>query len=101
MLLDQKVAVIYGVGGLIGGAAARAFAREGARVCLAGRTGAKLDAVAGDIRARGGVAETAVVDATDERAVGAFVDAVVARAGAIDISFNAIGYGDGQRPLLE
>ena len=43
MLLEQKVAVIYGAGGPIGGAVARAFAREGARVFLAGRTKAKLD----------------------------------------------------------
>jgi NAD(P)-dependent dehydrogenase (short-subunit alcohol dehydrogenase family) len=38
MLLEQKTAVIYGAGGAIGGAVARAFAREGARVYLAGRT---------------------------------------------------------------
>ena len=41
MLLEGKVAVIYGAGGSIGGAVARAFAREGARVFLAGRTKAK------------------------------------------------------------
>jgi NADP-dependent 3-hydroxy acid dehydrogenase YdfG len=38
MLLEHKSAVIYGTGGAIGGAAARAFAREGARLFLAGRT---------------------------------------------------------------
>jgi 3-oxoacyl-[acyl-carrier protein] reductase len=46
MLLEQKTAVIYGAGGAIGGAVARAFAREGARVFLAGRTRAPLQAVA-------------------------------------------------------
>ena len=81
MLLENKVAVIYGAGGPIGGAVARAFAREGARVFLAGRTKAKLDTVADEIRAHGGVAHTAVVDALDERAVDAYVDAVVAQAG--------------------
>lgn len=101
MLLENKVAVIYGAGGHIGGAVARAFAREGARVFLAGRTGAKLDRVAGAIRADGGVAETAVVDALDERAVDAFVDAMVARAACIDISFNVISYGDVQAPLID
>jgi 3-oxoacyl-[acyl-carrier protein] reductase len=69
MLLENKVAVIYGAGGPIGGAVARAFAREGARVFLAGRTQAKLDKVADDIRSKGGLADTAVVDALDERAV--------------------------------
>lgn len=42
MLLQSKNAVIYGGGGAIGGAVARAFAREGAKVFLAGRTLAKL-----------------------------------------------------------
>jgi NAD(P)-dependent dehydrogenase (short-subunit alcohol dehydrogenase family) len=59
VLLEGKNAVIYGGGGAIGGAAARAFAREGARVFLAGRTRAGLDKVAADIRGAGGTAETA------------------------------------------
>jgi NAD(P)-dependent dehydrogenase (short-subunit alcohol dehydrogenase family) len=101
MLLENKVAVIYGAGGSIGGALARAFAREGARVFLAGRTQAKLDRVAGEIRSNGGVADTAVVDALDERAVNEYIDAVVEQAGQIDISFNVIGYGDVQKPLIE
>lgn len=101
MLLDNKVAVVYGAGGLIGGAAARAFAREGAKVFLAGRTPDKLDRVADDIRAAGGTAETAQVDALDEQAVNTFVDGVAAKAGAIDISFNAIAVGDVQKPLTE
>ena len=36
MLLENKNAVVYGGGGTIGGAVARAFAREGATVHLAG-----------------------------------------------------------------
>jgi 3-oxoacyl-[acyl-carrier protein] reductase len=90
VLLDGKVAVIYGGGGAIGGAAARAFGREGARVFLAGRTAAKLERVAEDIRAAGGVAETAEVDALDERAVDEHADAVAAQAGGLDVSFNVI-----------
>jgi 3-oxoacyl-[acyl-carrier protein] reductase len=101
MLLEHKIAVIYGAGGAIGGAVARAFAREGARVFLAGRTKAKLDIVADDIRAAGGAADTAVLDALDAQAVDAYVDAVVAQAGWIDISFNLIGYDDIQKPLAE
>ncbi len=54
LLLGEKNAVIYGGGGAIGGAVARVFAREGARVFIAGRTQAKLDAVARDIAAAGG-----------------------------------------------
>jgi 3-oxoacyl-[acyl-carrier protein] reductase len=101
MLLENKVAVVYGAGGSIGGAAARAFAREGARVFLAGRTAASLEALAADIRGAGGTAATAVVDALEEAAVDAFVDDAAARAGRIDISFNAIGLGDVQQPLVE
>ena len=56
MLLDGKNAIIYGARGSIGGAVARAFANEGARVFLAGRTLSRLDEVAGEIRAGGGVA---------------------------------------------
>jgi 3-oxoacyl-[acyl-carrier protein] reductase len=90
MLLENKNAVIYGGGGAIGGAVARAFAREGARVFLAGRTLTRLDEVAAEIRSAGGVAETAEVDALEEQAVDEHADAVAAEAGGIDISFNLI-----------
>jgi 3-oxoacyl-[acyl-carrier protein] reductase len=101
MLLESKVAVVYGAGGAIGGAVVRAFSREGARVYLAGRTKSKLDTAAGEIRSVGGVADTAVVDALDERAVADFVDGVIEQAGQIDISFNLISYGDVQKPLVD
>jgi 3-oxoacyl-[acyl-carrier protein] reductase len=90
VLLENRNAVIYGAGGSIGGAVARAFAREGAQVFLAGRTEATLEAVADDIRAAGRQAETAVVDALEEEAVDRHADAVVAAAGSLDISFNLI-----------
>ncbi len=96
MLLVGKTAVIYGGGGSIGGAVARAFAREGVEVFLAGRTQARLDKVAAEIKADGGVAETAQVDALDERAVDEHADAVAAAAGGIDIVFNLISHGDVQ-----
>lgn len=102
MLLENKNAVIYGAGGAIGGAVARAFAREGARVFLAGRTLAKVEAVAEEISAAGGMAEAAQVDALDERAVEQHVGAVDAQAGRIDVLFNAIGMEDIQgTPLLD
>jgi NADP-dependent 3-hydroxy acid dehydrogenase YdfG len=69
VLLENKNAIVYGGGGSVGGAVARAFCREGARVFLAGRTLATLDKAAEEVRAAGGVAETAHVDALDERAV--------------------------------
>jgi 3-oxoacyl-[acyl-carrier protein] reductase len=102
MLLEGKSAVIYGGGGKVGGAVARAFAREGAMVFLAGRTLESLEEVAREVRSAGGVAETARVDALDERAVDEHADAVAERAGGIDVSFNLISYGDIQgTPLVE
>jgi 3-oxoacyl-[acyl-carrier protein] reductase len=102
VLLENKNAVIYGGGGSIGGAVARAFAREGASVFLAGRSEAGLKEVADEIRASGGQVGTAVVDALDERAVDEHADAVAAQAGGIDISFNAITHGDVQgTPMVE
>lgn len=96
MLLSRKNAIIYGGGGSIGAGVARVFAREGAKVFLAGRTAAKLEAVAQEIRSAGGAAETAELDALDEQAVDGHAERVVAEAGSLDISFNLISHGDVQ-----
>jgi len=102
MLLEHKNAVIYGGGGAIGGAVARSFAREGAHLFLAGRTLAKVEAVAEEITAAGGMAETAQVDVLDEEAVDKHIGKVAERARRIDILFNAIGMQDVQgKPLHE
>jgi 3-oxoacyl-[acyl-carrier protein] reductase len=102
LLLERKNAVIYGGAGSVGAAVARAFAREGARVFLAGRTRATLDQVAEELSGSGGSVETAEVDALDQQAVDEHADAVAARAGGIDVSFNAISHGDVHGvPLLE
>ena len=95
-LLENKSAVVYGAGGAVGGAVARAFAREGAKVFLAGRTVARLDEVAAEIRGAGGEAETARVDALDERDVEGHIGAVVELAGGVDASFNAVSIRDVQ-----
>lgn len=86
MLLEGKTAVIYGGGGSIGGACARAFAREGATVFLCGRTPETLEQVAEEIRSAGGKAETATVDALDESAV----ERHAAETGSLDVSMNVI-----------
>ena len=77
MMLTNKVAVIYGAAGAIGGAVARAFAREGARVYLTGRLQAPVNAVAQDITAAGGSAVAAEVDALDEPAIDAHLQSVI------------------------
>ena len=89
MLLENKTAAIYGGGGAIGGAIARACADAGARVYLAGRSRARLEKVANDIGDAAGVAE---VDALDERAVADHADSVAAHAGGIDIAVNAVSF---------
>jgi 3-oxoacyl-[acyl-carrier protein] reductase len=100
-LLQGRTALIYGGGGAIGGAVARAFAEEGAAVFLAGRTESRLEKVARDIQEAGGRAEIAVVDALNEAQVGTFVDQVAKKTRRIDISFNLISYGEVQQPLME
>lgn len=104
MQLEKKTAIIYGGGGHIGGAVARAFAREGAYVHLAGRTEATLRAVADDIAAAGGTgtADVAVLDALDADAVDRHADRVAAGTGRLDISVNVISDADIQgTPLVE
>jgi NAD(P)-dependent dehydrogenase (short-subunit alcohol dehydrogenase family) len=102
LLLEGKNAIIYGAGGGIGGGVARAYAREGARVFLAGRTRESLEAVAKEIAAEGGSAEVAELDALDERAVDEHAREVTEKVGTIDVSFNLISRGDIQGiPLVE
>jgi 3-oxoacyl-[acyl-carrier protein] reductase len=100
-MLRGKTALVYGAGGPVGAAVAKAFAAEGATTYLAGRTQATLDKVARDIGEAGGTAHTAVVDALDEAQVDEFVDSVARKAKRIDITFNLISYGDVQQPLME
>lgn len=90
-MLTNKTAILYGGGGAVGGAVARAFATEGAMVFLAGRSIAKLQRVADDISAKGGTAEIAELDVLDEEAVKAHADETAAKTGGIDIALNAVG----------
>ncbi|MES2938941.1 MAG: SDR family oxidoreductase [Pseudomonadota bacterium] len=100
MELEGKVAVVYGGGGVIGGAVARAWAREGAQVFLAGRSAAKLKAAARDIEQAGGKTHAAVLDALDLAAVQRHAEEVGAVAGRVDMAFQAIGIAHVQgRPL--
>ncbi|GIH73123.1 3-oxoacyl-ACP reductase [Sphaerimonospora thailandensis] len=94
-MLEGKNAVIYGAGGGVGAGIAKAFAREGARVFLTGRTQDKLDRLAKEVAEAGGLAETAVVDALDEDAVDEHARSVAAQ-GGIHISLNLVSRGDAQ-----
>lgn len=89
MLLEDKVVVVYGAGGAIGGAFARVAEREGARVFATGRTAAP------------GIEP---VDALSPSEVAGHMSSVIERAGRVDVSFNAIGLPDDDTigiPLLD
>jgi 3-oxoacyl-[acyl-carrier protein] reductase len=102
MSLSNRNAIIYGGAGAIGSVVATALAEAGARVHLVGRTRASLEQVADKIRANGGAAEVATVDALDEAAVDEHADAVAATFGSVDISMNLIDVRDVQgTPLVE
>jgi len=100
MLLKDRNAVVYGGGGAVGGAVAKAFGREGARVFLAGRSPEALEIVASEIVAAGGRAEAAIVDATDKDAVDAHLAEIAKRAGPVKVMFNGSGWVDAQGEVL-
>src|SRR5450755_2022620 len=91
MILQNKNAIVYGAGGSLGGAVARALAGAGARVWLTGRNLSSVRKTADEILASGGKAETDEVDGMEEKAITAHLEKVVAKAGSADISFNAVG----------
>lgn len=99
-MLKNKTAIIYGGSGAIGSTIARTFAREGAAVCLVGRTRSKLDPIVRDITQSGGRATAAAVDAMDQAAVDRHADSFAAEAGRIDISVNAVGIDHVQGPAF-
>lgn len=100
-ILDGKHAIVFGAGGSIGSAAAKEFAAEGAEVFLAGRNKSALSEEEDHIKALGGRAQVAVVDALDDLEVNEYIAGIVKQAGSIDMVFNATGplvssYGNGK-----
>ena len=91
MILKNKNAIIYGAGGSLGGAVAKALANSGARVFLTGRNHSSVQTVADEIIDLGGSVEVDQVDAFDEKAINDHLNKVISQAGTVDISFNAVG----------
>jgi NAD(P)-dependent dehydrogenase (short-subunit alcohol dehydrogenase family) len=91
MMLQNKNAIVYGAGGSLGGAVAKALAGAGARVFLTGRNTPSIQKLADEIIAAGGNAEVDEVNALDEKAIKAHIEKVISNAGTVDISFNAVG----------
>lgn len=101
-MLNKKNAVIYGASPSLGGAVAREMARAGARVFVTNHHLEVAEKVADQIRSEGGLAEAALVDATDEISIQSHLDGVIKKFGTIDISFNLIGIKVKQNiPLIE
>jgi 3-oxoacyl-[acyl-carrier protein] reductase len=100
MILKNRNAVIYGGGGSLGGAVAKALAQEGAHVFLTGRTMASLKKVQDEIISNGGNATVAVVDALDQSAVIEHLREMSQSVGSVDITFNAIDTKDTQDKSL-
>jgi citronellol/citronellal dehydrogenase len=90
-LLRDQVAIVTGGGSGIGLATAREMVRLGARVAICGRTQAKLDDAAGELRGLGGTVLAQVCDIREPTQVEAFVTAVLADLGPIDILVNNAG----------
>ena len=100
-ILQGKHAVVFGAAGSIGAAVAKEFAAEGAEVFLTGWTRSKVEEVARQITAAGGLAHAEAVDALDDAAVDKYIDGSARQTGRIDVVFNAMGtlaeeYGNGK-----
>lgn len=89
--LKDKVAVIFAASGEIAGAVAQSFAQLGAKVYVTARNLDAVKTLAQQIKANGGSAEAAKVDALNETEIDAFIKKVVADNGRLDIVFNGIG----------
>jgi 2-hydroxycyclohexanecarboxyl-CoA dehydrogenase len=92
MRFQDKVAVVTGGGGGIGGATCARFAREGARVAVLDRNLAGARATAERIAADGGTALAIECDITDRASVDAAVARVTAEWGGIHILVNNAGW---------
>lgn len=97
--LDGKVAIVTGAGRGIGRAIAIAYAREGAKVVVASRTGSTVESVVAEIEALGGEALGITVDVGEREHVERMVAATVERFGRLDVLVNnAQGFGTQARP---
>ncbi len=91
MTIQDKTVLITGASRGIGAAAAREFARLGAKVMLAARSAADIQKIADEINAVGGRAKALTCDVSDHAQVKDTVEACVATFGALDVLINNAG----------
>jgi NAD(P)-dependent dehydrogenase (short-subunit alcohol dehydrogenase family) len=96
---NHKVALVTGGTSGIGRAAALAFAREGAKVVVAGRREAEGNAVVRAITAAGGEAIFIQTDVAHEDQVAALVSQTLAKYGRLDVAFNNAGVEGSLGPI--
>lgn len=94
--LKNKTAVVFAAGGAIGGAVAKAWASEGAKVYVSGRDLAAVQNLADEIKDSGGWAEAARVDAMNENEIDEYLGKIAAEKGSLDAVFNGIGIRVGE-----
>ena len=99
--LDGKRAFLTGAGGGLVAAIAKAFAAEGAEQVLAGRTQAKVQAVADQISSGGGTAVAVQLDVANAEAVEAAVESAHQRMGGLDIVLNGAAIDTGWAPSAD
>jgi len=97
--LNGKVAIVTGASSGIGRATAKLFADQGAKVVLAARRPAELEAVAGEIAEAGGAVRTLAGNVRDEAYARALVDLAVDTFGGLDIAFNNVGLVGAMGPV--
>ncbi|PRX61237.1 NAD(P)-dependent dehydrogenase (short-subunit alcohol dehydrogenase family) [Nonomuraea fuscirosea] len=96
-----KVALVTGASGVVGRAAALAYAREGAAVLVAGRDAARLAEIVKLAESEGGRASAFTVDITRSAEVAAMVEAAVSRYGGLDVALNTAGIFGQMAPLAD
>lgn len=98
--IENKIAIVTGGGGGIGGAIVRRFAREGAKLAVADIDPESAKTVASELTDQGTDAISIVADVTNKTSVGAMMQSAVDRWGSIDILVNVAG-GAERKPVIE
>src|SRR5262245_48935255 len=99
-VIDNKIAIVTGGGGSIGGAIVRRFARDGAKLTVADIDADAVRSCVAAIADQGGEAIPVVTDVTSKRSVGDMVKITLDRWGRIDILINVAGGAD-RKPVVE
>lgn len=99
--LANKIAIVTGASSGIGRATAKLFAEEGAKVVVAARRQAELDALVAEIEEADGTAVALAGDVRDEAYAKALVDLAVEKFGGLDIAFNNVGAVGAMGPISE